>query len=126
MGGRVWVPVASGRLAPYAAGYGSWLTARGYSRWTVSHRLWQLDLGSRWLEREGLSPDELTPERVEGFVEARRVAGYSTWLSARSAALPLGYLRGLGVVPGVAAPLRRIGWSGCWRAIAGICLMSGG
>ena len=60
MGGRLWVPVASGPLASCAVGYGSWLAARGYSRWTISHRLWQLDLLSRWLEREGLRPNELT------------------------------------------------------------------
>jgi integrase/recombinase XerD len=104
MGGRLWVPVASGPLAPYAAGYGSWLAARGYSRWTIGHRLWQLDLLSRWLERERLRPDGLTPERVGAFLEARRAAGYSTWLSARSTALPLGYLRELGVVPAATAP----------------------
>jgi integrase/recombinase XerD len=104
MASRLWVPVASRPLAPYAAGYGSWLAVRGFSRWTVSHRLWQLDLLSRWLGREGLRPDELTPGRVEAFVAARRAAGYSTWLSVRSAALPLEYLRELGVVP--AAPSR--------------------
>ena len=100
MASRLWVPVASGPLGSYAAGYGSWLAARGYSRWTVAHRLWQLDLLSRWIEREGLSPDALTPERVEAFLAARRAAGYSTWLSLRSTALPLAYLRELGVVPG--------------------------
>jgi integrase/recombinase XerD len=100
MGARLWVPVASGPLARYAAGYGSWLAARGYSRWTVSHRLRQLELLSRWLEREGLRPEEVTAERVKRFLEARRAAGYSTWSSARSTALPLGYLRELGVVPG--------------------------
>ncbi len=99
MGGRLWVPVTSGPLAPFAAGYGSWLAARGYSRWTISHRLWQLDLLSRWLEREGLLPDELMSERVEGFLQARRAASCSTWLSVRSMALPLSYLRELGVVP---------------------------
>ncbi len=56
-------------------GRGWWLAARGYSRWTIAHRLWQLDLLSRWLEREGLSPGELTPERVERFLEGRRAAG---------------------------------------------------
>jgi hypothetical protein len=64
MASRLWVPVASGPLAGYAAGYGSWLLARGYSRWTVARRLWQLDLLSRWLERERLSPGALTPKRV--------------------------------------------------------------
>ena len=99
MGGRVWVPVPSGPLAPYASGYGAWLVARGFARWTVAHRLWQLDLLSRWLERERLSPVELTSERVEAFVAARRKAGCSSWLSVRSTALPLEYLRELGVVP---------------------------
>src|SRR5450755_2044489 len=99
MAGRLWVPVASGPLASYAAGYGSWLLVRGYSRWTVSHRLWQLNLLSCWLEREGLAPGELTPGRVRAFLDARRAAGYSTWLSVRSTALPLAYLVELGVVP---------------------------
>src|SRR5512132_2213239 len=102
MASRLWVPVPSGPLAPYAAGYGSWLTTRGYSRWTVAHRLWQLDLLSRWLEREGLEPGELTRERVVAFLATRRAAGCSSWLSVRSTALPLEYLRELGVVP--AAP----------------------
>jgi len=104
MGGRLWVPVPSGPLAPYAAGYGSWLSSRGYSRWTVSHRLWQFDLLSRWLEREALSPAELTLERVREFLAARRAVGYSSWLSERSTALPLEYLRELGVVPADTAP----------------------
>ena len=99
MGGRLSVPVASGPLAPYASGYGSWLTARGYSRWTVGNRLWQLELLSRWLEGEGLSAGELTGESAERFLVARRAAGCLTWCSARSVVLPLGFLRGLGVVP---------------------------
>jgi integrase/recombinase XerD len=105
MAGRLWVPMACGPLAPYAAGYGSWLAARGYSRWTVSHRLWQLDLLSRWLDRDGLAAAELTPERVGDFLAARRAAGYSTWLSVMSTALPLEYLRELGIVPPVTAPV---------------------
>jgi integrase/recombinase XerD len=99
MSSRLWVPVASGPLAQYAAGYGCWLVARGYSRWTVAHRLWQLELLSRWLEREGVSPGELTPAWVEGFLAARRAAGCSSWVAARSMALPLEYLRGLAAVP---------------------------
>ena len=103
MASRLWVPVASGPLARYVPGYGSWLAARGYSRWTVSHRLWQLELLSRWLGREGLSVGELSPERVQEFVASRRAAGYSTWLSVRSTALPLEYLRELGIVAAAAS-----------------------
>src|ERR1700680_1926544 len=104
MASRLWVPVASGPLGRYAGGYGSWLAARGYSRWTIAHRLWQLELLSRWLEGEGLSPGELTSERVLEFLAARRAAGYSSWLSVRSTALPLEYLREVQVVPVVTAP----------------------
>lgn len=103
MGGRLWVPVASGPLAAYAAGYRSWLAGRGYSCWTVGHRLGQLELLSRWLEREGLRLDELTPGQAERFLAARRAAGFSSWVSAGSVVLPLGYLRELGVVPAVVA-----------------------
>ncbi|MCA1680973.1 MAG: site-specific integrase [Actinobacteria bacterium] len=99
MGARVWVPVVSGPLAPWAAGYGSWLTGRGYSPFSVGHRLWQLERLSRWLSREGLLAGELTPERVGEFLRAQRAAGYVSWVSPRSTALPLGYLRGVGVVP---------------------------
>src|SRR5262249_32721730 len=104
MASRLWVPVASGPLAWYAAGYGSWLVARGYSRWTVAHRLWRLDLLSRWRECEGVSACELTLAGVEAFVAARSAAGCSSWASVRSTALPLEFLRGLGVVPAMPAP----------------------
>ena len=99
MGGRLSVPVASGPLAPYASGYGAWLAAQGYSRWTIGNRLWQLELLSRWLKDEGLAAGELTGESAERFLLARRAAGCLTWFSARSVVLPLGFLRGLGVVP---------------------------
>ena len=99
MGGRPWAPVPSGPLAPFAAGFESWLTARGYSPFTVGHRLWQLELVSRWLDREGLSVEELTPERFVEFAQARRAAGYRSWISPMSMRAPLGYLRELGIVP---------------------------
>ncbi len=104
MASWLWVPVVSGPLARYADGYGAWLVARGYSRWAVARRLWQFELLSRWLEGEGVSPGELTSARVEAFLAARRAAGCSSWVAARSTALPLGYLRGLGVVPAMLAP----------------------
>jgi len=98
MGKRSVVRV-SGPLGPYADGFESWLTARGYSRSAVGDRLTQFGQLSRWLEREGLATGELTAARAAEFVAARREAGYVTWVAAQSPALPLGYLRGLGVVP---------------------------
>jgi hypothetical protein len=88
MASRLWVPVACGPLARYAAGYGSWLAARGYSRWAVSHRLRQLDLLSRWLERGGFSPGELTTERVGAFLAARGHGDGATALGAKRPLLP--------------------------------------
>jgi hypothetical protein len=38
MRGRLWVPVASGPLARYAAGYGSWLVVGGPRLFAVDDR----------------------------------------------------------------------------------------
>lgn len=99
MGRAVPVQAVSGPLAPYAPGFASELTARGYSPWAVRGRLWLLDHLSRWLAREQLGPGGLTPPRVEEFLRARRAAGYVTWVSPHSMVLPLDYLREIGVVP---------------------------
>jgi integrase/recombinase XerD len=99
MGRRVWVPVVSGPLAPYAAGFESWLRSRAYSRSAMADRLWQLDQLGRWLEREGLGVGELTVEQAERFVAARRAAGRVTWVAPQSVMLPLEYLRELGAAP---------------------------
>jgi integrase len=60
MGRNVWFPVVSGPLAPFAAGFESWLTSRAYSPSAAADRLYQFDQLSRWLEREGLCVGELT------------------------------------------------------------------
>jgi len=103
MGRKVWFPVVSGPLAPYSAGFVSWLVSRAYSPSAAAQRLYQFDQLSRWLEREGLSVEELTVEQAERFAADRRAAGLVTWVSPRSVVLPLGYLRDLGVVPTPAA-----------------------
>jgi integrase/recombinase XerD len=98
MRARPWAPTASGPLAPHAAGFESWLAARGYSPFTIRHRLWQLELLSRWLDREGLSVEELTPERFVEFALARRAAGYRSWTSPMSMRAPLAFLQEIVVV----------------------------
>jgi len=113
MGRKVWVPVVSGPLAPYAAGFAAWLASRAYSSSAAADRLYQFDQLSRWLEREGLGVGELTGEQAERFAEARRVAGLVSWASRQSVALPLGYLRQLGTAPtpapvGPAGPLEEL------------------
>jgi integrase/recombinase XerD len=99
MGRKVWFPVVSGPLAPYAAGFASWLASQAYSPSAAADRLCQFDQLSRWLEREGMGVGELTFEQVERFIAARRAAGRVTWVSPQSVVLPLGYLRELGEVP---------------------------
>ena len=37
MGKKVWVPVVSGPLAPYAAGFGSWQGSQAYSPSAAGH-----------------------------------------------------------------------------------------
>jgi hypothetical protein len=99
MGRKVWVPVVSGPLAQYAAGFSSWLASREYSPSAAADRLYQFDQLSRWLAREGLGAVDLTGERAERFALERRVAGVVSWSSPRSVALPLEFLRQLGAVP---------------------------
>jgi hypothetical protein len=107
MGRRVWVPVVSGPLAPFAAEFESWLGSRAYSLSAAAGRLHQFDQLSRWLEREGLVVGELTGEQAERFAAARRAGGLVTWASPWSVALPLGYLRELGVAPAPAPVVGR-------------------
>lgn len=47
MGKKVWVPVVSGPLAPYAAGFESWLRSQACSPSTTAGRLCQFDQVSR-------------------------------------------------------------------------------
>lgn len=91
--------VVQGPLAPYSAGFAAQLRTRGYSPSAVRLRVWQLDGVSRWLAERRLAPGELTVERAEEFLAARRTSGYRCWVSDRSMDLPMEYLRGVGVVP---------------------------
>lgn len=86
-----------GPLAPYAAGFASWLESQRYAQRTVGERLWQLRHLSLWLEGEGLSAGELTPDQLERFARTRRAAGSVTLVSPRSGLLLLRYLQQVGV-----------------------------
>lgn len=105
---KVWVPVVSGPLAPYAEGFSSWLASRAYSRWAAADRLYQFDQLSRWLAGEGLAVDDLTDEQAERFARVRHAGGVVSWSSPHSVALPLEYLRQLGAVA-PPAPTRPVG-----------------
>ena len=125
MGRKVWFPVVSGPLAPYAAGYESWLRWRAYSPSAAADRLCQFDQLSRWLGGEELGVDELTGEQAARFIAARRAAGRATWVAPQSVMLPLGYLRALGVWRRRRQRSWRARSRSCWRSTAVICWSSG-
>jgi len=95
MGGHV----SSGPLSAYEAGYVRWLVERGYRPGALGDRLGQFRALSRWLDARGLPVAELGPERVEEFLDARRAAGYRSYVASSSVRLPLAYLIGIGVAP---------------------------
>jgi integrase/recombinase XerD len=95
--GRVLCP-----LAPYAAGFVVELVERGYRPRSVSGQVELMAHLSRWLAVQGVEPDGLTPVMADRFLEVRREGALS--LRSWRALDPLvGYLRGLGVVPKLAA-----------------------
>ena len=91
-----------GPLAPYAAGFVVELVGRGYRPRSVSCQLELMAHLSRWLAEQDVEPGGLTLEMAERFLEVRRERDRS--LKSWRALDPLvGYLRGLGVVPKLAA-----------------------
>lgn len=99
-------------MAAHAEGFERWLVGRGYSWSAASCRVWHFDHLSRWLEREGLCPEEgLTPAQLKQFSTAHRAAGYATLSSPSSMKLPLAYLREAEVLrtAGSPAPAGHVG-----------------
>jgi len=101
-----------GPLAPYARGFGAYLLGRGYTPTSADGQLRLMAHLSRWLADQDGKPVALTPQAVERFLGARR-AGYVKLTSRRGLVPLLGYLRGLGVVPGpdpavVDSPVERL------------------
>lgn len=90
-----------GPLERYASGFGAELERLGYTPLSAANQLRLMAHLSRWMQSDGLDVGALTPECVEEFLAARRGQGYTCWLSSRGLGSLLGYLRGLGVVPGV-------------------------
>lgn len=89
----------AGPLEPYAGEFRKELARQGYTDNSASNQLQLMAHVSRWLAGRELGVGEMTPVRVEEFLEARRAEGYTLWLSTRALAPVLGYLRGVGVVP---------------------------
>lgn len=66
-----------GPLVAYAAGFRAALEAQGYRHHALGCQLYVMAHLSRWLEAEGVEVADLTPDRIERFLVARREAGYT-------------------------------------------------
>jgi integrase/recombinase XerD len=89
----------SGPLEEFGPGFRVELERQGYSRLGATPQLRLMAHASRWMQSEGLAPEELTGEVVDRFLAARRAAGRRDYVTARAMAPLVGYLRRLGVAP---------------------------
>jgi integrase/recombinase XerD len=89
----------SGPLAAEVHEFRAELVRAGYTARTGQDNAYVMACLSRWLEAEGLTPSELTADRLEQFARARREEGYRRWRTVRSLRLLLRHLRGKGLVP---------------------------
>ncbi len=60
----------SGPLGCHVDGYGAWLLAQGYSRFTIRHKLRMLCHLSQWLRRRRFGIKEANERRVEEFLRS--------------------------------------------------------
>ena len=94
----------TGPLARYADGFWSDLAAQGYVPESADRNLRTMSHLSRWMDWQGLSAGQLSAERLEEFLAARRREGYHHALSVRAVMPLMGYLQRLGVVTMPAVP----------------------
>jgi integrase/recombinase XerD len=89
----------SGPLAPFVESYRARLRARGYTPLTMVNELRQLAHLSRWLQAAGLGAADVSSERLEQFVLARRGSAKGNGACSLQSLVPLlELLLGLGVV----------------------------
>lgn len=96
--GKRWYRRVAGPLAAYVPGFREYLVGLGFAPESVRHRMSQFRAISGWMEAERVALNELTLAGLEEFVTARSVEGRVVWVSKASIALPLAYLRMVGVV----------------------------
>jgi len=89
----------TGPLVPHVIGFRAELEAQGYRPNAVGCQLYVLAHVSKWLASNELGAGDLTLERLQQFLVARREAGYTMWLSDKGVAPLLGYLRRVGAAP---------------------------
>jgi integrase/recombinase XerD len=106
MAGPVSKVRVAGPLAPFAEGFRLRLRDLGYTPLSTVTQLRLMAQLSGWLEAGGLGTAELTGERVEEFLAARRASGYTGSISRRALTPLLEFLAAGGELPAVmpAAP----------------------
>jgi integrase/recombinase XerD len=100
--------VVTGPLAPYAAGFCAGLARQGYAPQPASELAQLMAHVSRWLDSQGLIPQELTEEVAGRFLADRR-GEYRKFRTRRGLRPLLTYLRRIGVVPPAAPAALDIG-----------------
>ena len=90
--------VVTGPLAASAAGFCAELERQGYAAQPASELAQLMAHVSRWLDGQGLMPEELTEEVADRFLADRR-GKYRKFRTRRGLAPVLTYLRRIGVVP---------------------------
>ena len=75
------------------------MVERGFRPGAVADRLGQFRALSRWLGTHRLPVAELDAAKGEEFLDARRAAGYRSFVAASSVRLPLKHLTGIGIPP---------------------------
>jgi integrase/recombinase XerD len=89
----------TGPLEPFAAGFAAELARQGYTPNSAGLQMGLIAHLDRWLAAEGRDVATLGSAAIEGFLAARRDAGYTAYLSGKALEPLLAYLRGLGVAP---------------------------
>ena len=96
----------TGPLAELASGFAEELGRLGYTELSARNQVRVLAHLSRWMAEQGFVPVELTRVRLEQFLDARRDAGYTCWLSERGLRPLVTYLVGSRAMPALEAELR--------------------
>lgn len=98
-------PRVSGPLAAFAAGVAGDLADQGYTALSATMQMRLMAHLSRWMVVEGLDVPRLDNVQVDGFLRARRAAGYVHHLTARALGPLINHLRRLGVTPPPSPPV---------------------
>lgn len=93
----------TGPLTEFRAGFEADLVAQGYSDLGTAQHLRLLARVSDWLVEQHLEPGAFDAAAVEAFLDMRRRAGFTRWLSPIGLAPMLTYLRAEGAIPTPAA-----------------------